>query len=205
MIEEKIPGIEQRYHPMISIVVLATQSLRQLAPSETFLPDGDQTMLQGILENVLASDVDEVICVTDDLQAALREMKLADSRLVWHFNPAASRSESASVIAGLWASHPESDGILLIAELPSFRRQVIELLRGHFESSRASIVAVRSADQAPNPILFRRELYPELLTLTGNDRGISLLEKHADKTLLVELPEEESLKRKNDRPLKEPV
>ena len=179
---------------MISTVVLGAQSLRQRAPSESSSPNRDQSMLRGILENVLASDVDEVICVTDDLQAARREIKLADSRLVWHFNPAASHSESASVIAGLWASHPESDGILLIAELPSFRRQVIELLREHFENSRASIVAVSSAGQAPNPILFRRELYPELLTLTGNDRGISLLEKHADKTLLVELPEEKSLK-----------
>jgi CTP:molybdopterin cytidylyltransferase MocA len=185
---QQIPDCDQR-RSMISTVVLAAQSRRPPAASESSLRMGTSPCCTSILENVLASDVGEVICVTDDLQTARREINLVDSRLVWHFNRAASRSESASVIAGLWASHPESDGIIVLAELSSFRRDVIDVLRGHFESSQASIVAARSGDQAPNPILFRRELYPELLTLTGDDRGMSLLEKHLDKTVLLELPE----------------
>ena len=185
---------------MISTVVLAATRSRQAAEQKAPLPPKDKSMLQSILENVLASEVEEVICVTDDLETARRDIKLVDSRLVWHFNAAARHGQSTSVIAGLWASDPGSDGIMFLTEeLPSFRREVIDVLRGRFENSRASIVAAKAGDQAPNPIVFRRELYPELLKLTGDDRGVSLLEKHAEKTALVEWEEEFKLLKVDER------
>lgn len=96
-----------------------------------------------------------------------------------------------AIIAGLGASHPESDGVMFVAgDLPSVRKAMINALITRFANSSASIVAARSSDQPPNPILFGRELYPELLKLTGDDRGLSLLEKHIEKTALVEWQEE---------------
>jgi molybdenum cofactor cytidylyltransferase len=175
---------------MISTVVLAARSSWQAAEKQPSAPFRNQPTLQSILENVLASVVDEVICVTDDLEAARRDIKLVDSRLVWHFN-GARRGRSSSVIAGLWASDPESDGIMLVAaEVSPFRRELIDLLIGRFESSPAWIVAPKTGDGAPNPIVFRRELYPELLKLTGDDWGVSLIAKHAEKAAVVELEEE---------------
>jgi molybdenum cofactor cytidylyltransferase len=175
---------------MISTVVLAARSSWQAAEKQPSAPFRNQPTLQSILENVLASVVDEVICVTDDLEAARRDIKLVDSRLVWHFN-GARRGQSSSVIAGLWASDPESDGIMLVAaEVSPFRRELIDLLIGRFESSPAWIVAPKTGDGAPNPIVFRRELYPELLKLTGDDWGVSLIAKHAEKAAVVELEEE---------------
>jgi CTP:molybdopterin cytidylyltransferase MocA len=57
-------------------------------------------------------------------------------------------------------------------------KKLINALIDRFANSPASIVAAISRDQPANPILFRRDLYPELLKLTGDDRGLSLLEKH---------------------------
>ena len=148
-------------------------------------------MLRWILENVLASEADEVICVTDDLAAARREILLADSRLIWHFNSTAVRGQSTSVIAGLWASHPESDGVMLVAgELPLVRKELINALIARFENSPASIIVGSSSEQPTHPMLFRRELYPELLRLTGDDRGLSLIRKYSEKTALVDWQEE---------------
>lgn len=187
------------YPAMISTVVLAARSSWQAAEKQSSAPFRNQPTLQSILENVLASVVDEVICVTDDLEAARRDIKLVDSRLVWHFN-GARRGQSSSVIAGLWASDPESDGIMLVAaELSPFRRELIDLLIGRFESSPAWIVAPKTGDEAPNPIVFRRELYPELLKLTGDDWGVSLVAKHAEKAARVELAEEPKSFKVNQR------
>lgn len=147
-------------------------------------------MLQQILENLLASDADEVICVTDDVRAA-REIKLSDSRLIWHFNSIAMHGQSTSVVAGLWASHPESEGVMIVAaEPPLVPKELINALIDRFVTSSASIIAPGIREQPPNPILFRRDLYSELLKLSGDDSGISLLERHSEKTALVEWPEE---------------
>lgn len=176
---------------MISTVVLAAGRSRQPAKQNLTLPLEDKPALQWILENVLASAVDEVICVADNLEAAHREINIVDRRLIWHLNTAAGQAQSTAVIAGLWASHPESDGVMFVAgDLPSVRKELINALIARFENSSASIVAARSSDQPLNPILFGRELYPELLKLTGDDRGVSLLEKHVGKTALVEWQEE---------------
>jgi molybdenum cofactor cytidylyltransferase len=175
---------------MISVVVLAARHSRQPADQNRSLPPEETSALQQILENLLASDADEVICVTDDLGAA-REIKLSDSRLIWHFNAIAMHGQSTSVVAGLWASHPESDGVMIVAaEPPLVPKELINALIDRFVTSPASIVAPGIREQPPNPILFRRDLYSELLKLGGDDSGLSLLERHIEKTALVEWPEE---------------
>jgi molybdenum cofactor cytidylyltransferase len=176
---------------MISVVVLAARRSRQPAEQNAPAPLTDKPVLQWILENVLVADVDEVICVADDLAAARREIKLTDRRLIWHLNTAARRGQSTAVITGLWASHPESDGVMFVAaEPPLVPKELINALLDRFVKSPASIITARTRDRPPNPILFRRDLYPELLELTGDDSGLSLLERHIEKTALVEWPEE---------------
>jgi molybdenum cofactor cytidylyltransferase len=87
----------------------------------------------------------------------------------------------------LWASHPESDGVMIVAaEPPLVPKELINALIDRFVKSPASIVAPGIREQPPNPILFRRDLYSELLKLSGDDSGLSLLERHSEKTALVE-------------------
>ena len=175
---------------MISAVVLAAVDARKTGVQNLSLRLDDKPVLQWVLESALASDVAEVICVTDDLAAARREIKLVDSRLFWHWNPAASRGQSTSVIAGLWASHPQSDGVLFLAGDQLVRKDLINSLIVKFEQSPASIVTAPFAAERHEPILFRRGLFPELLKLTGDIGASSLLEKHAKETALVDWQDE---------------
>ena len=176
---------------MISTIVLPARGSRQAAEQNPPLPLENKPVLRWLLENVLASEADEVICVTDDLTAARREIQMADSRLIWHFDSAAVCSQSTSVVAGLWASHPKSDGVILVAgELPLVRKEWINALIARFKNCPAAIIVGSSNEQPANPVLFRRELYPELLKLTGDDRGLSLIKKHSEKTALIEWQEE---------------
>jgi len=177
---------------MISAVILAVGCDRQQSPRSL-----DPAPLQLILEGVLASNIDEVVCLTDDLTPARRDIRLSDRRLSWYLSPAGPQGRSASVIAGLWASNPCSDGVMFVScEPPVVGAGLINLFIEKFETSTAWIVAATSAGRPRGPLLFRRDLFSELLELTGDDTGASLLERHTLNTALVpwlEQPEPASL------------
>ena len=173
---------------MISAVILAAGPT---ADQNLFSRVHHKPLLQWVLESALASDLNEIVCVTRDLAAVRREIRVSDRRLCWFANAAADRGQSSSVIAGLWASHPQSDGIMFLdGERMPAHKDLINLLIARFEQSAALIVAPGSAGRVGSPALFRRDLFPELLKLTGNRSERSLLEHHAEKIALVEWQEE---------------
>lgn len=178
---------------MISAIILAAGRGERIGESKMFLPLGGKPVLQWVLESALASDLDEVICVTRELNAARRQINVADERLFWLLNYAADRGQSTSVIAGLWAANPASDGVMfLCGDQPLVRLELINALIEKFEDTAAWIVAPKFNGEVRNPILFHRKLFPELIQLTGDHSGRPLLEKHKRKTALLEWPEEVS-------------
>ena len=172
---------------MISAVVLAAGGTPITGEPDWFLPLRGKPMLQWVLESALASGLHEVICVTRDLVAARQQIALVHERLFWLANPAADRGRSTSVVAGLWAVDPKSLGALFFAgNQPMVPRDLIDAIIRRFESSPALMVAPTFAGQARNPALFRRDLFPELLKLTGDRDGRALIEKYIDKTEFIE-------------------
>jgi molybdenum cofactor cytidylyltransferase len=176
---------------MISAVVVATG---QCGDQNIFSPLENKPLLQWVLESALASNLDEIMCVTRDLRAVRREIKLADRRLCWLVNSAADRGQSTSLIAGLWASDPQSQGIMFLAgnRMP-VRKDLINSLIERFEESQASIVTASFAGASGSPVLFRRDLFPELLKLTGDQDESTVLERHEAEIALVEWKEQISV------------
>lgn len=176
---------------MISAVILAAGRAERMGEPKLFLPLGEKPVLQWVLESALDSDLDEVICVTREMESVRRQINVTDERLFWLRNYAADRGQSTSVIAGLWAVHGSSDGVMfLCGDQPLVRPELINALIEKFDDSSAWIVAPSFKGEVRNPILFRRKLFPELLQLTGDRGGRPLLDKHKRKTALVEWPEE---------------
>jgi molybdenum cofactor cytidylyltransferase len=176
---------------MISAVILAAGRADQMGEPKFFLPLGGKPVLQWVLQSALASQLGEVICVVRDLGAVRRQIRIADERLFWLLNYAADRGQSTSIIAGLWAANPSSEGVMfLVGDQPLIRKELIDTLIEKFEDGSAAIVAPKFNGKARNPILFRRELFPELLNLSGDRGGRSLLEKYRRQTALVDWNEE---------------
>jgi len=74
------------------------------------------------------------------------------------------------------------------------RPELINSLLERFKNTNALIVAPSFLGQTRNPVLFRRDLFPKLLQLTGDRDGRVLIEKHRKKTALVEWNDETSFK-----------
>ena len=176
---------------MISAIILAAERSERMGEPRLFLPLGGKPVLQWILENALASDLDEVICVTRELNSARCQINIADERLFWLINYAADRGQSTSVIAGLWAANAASDGVMfLCGDQPLVRPVLINALIEKFDDTESWIVAPKFNGEVRNPILFHRKLFPELLRLTGDRGGRPLLDKHKRKTALLDWAEE---------------
>ena len=176
---------------MISAVVLAAGRAQRLGEEKLLLPLRGKPVLQWVLESALASDLDEIVCVTRELASVRRQLNLSDERLFWLTNYAADRGQSTSVISGLWATNPKSDGVMfLVGDQPLIRKELINSLIEKFRTGWAWIVAPSFNREPRNPVLFRRNLFPELLQLSGDRGGRVLIEKHRNKTALVEWKDE---------------
>lgn len=176
---------------MISAVILAAGQCQSSGEPKFFLPLRGKPALQWVLESALAADLDEIICVTRELKSAQKHIHLADERLFWLLNYGADRGQSTSVIAGLWATHPNTDGVMfLVGDQPLIRTELINSLIERFTESSAWIVAPSFNGQARHPLLVRRDLFPELLKLSGDRDTRALLEKHRQKSALVESTDE---------------
>ena len=157
------------------------------------MPLRGKPVLQWVLENALASALHEIVCIVRDLQAVRRKISLVDERLYWLTNHAADQGQSTSVIAGLWAIDPKSVGALfLVGDEPMVQHELTDSLVELFKTTNALIVAPSFRGQTRNPVLFRRDLFPELLQLTGDQAGRGLIEKYRKKTALVEWNDEVS-------------
>ena len=176
---------------MITAVILAAGRAERMGEQKLFLPLNGKPVLQWVLESALASDLDEIICVTRDFAPVRRQITVADERLFWLLNYAADRGQSTSVTAGLWAANQQCDGVMfLVGDQPLISKDLINSLIDKFYNSSAAIVAPKFNGEARNPVLFRRKVFPELLKLTGDRGGRVLLEKHRKKTALLDWPEE---------------
>jgi len=178
---------------MISAVVLASARVETTAEQKSLVPFQGKPPLQIVLECALASELDEVVCVADELESARRHIKLVDDRLLWLKNDAPGRGRSKAVIAGLWAVNPTSDGAMfLFSDQPFVGKELINALIDRFKTNTAPIVAPCLNREPRNPVLFRRPLFPELLQLTGDRDGQSLLDVHREHADLVDWPDEAS-------------
>ena len=183
---------------MISAVVLATRRAQRIGEPEFFLPLNGKPALQWLLESALASVLGEIVCVFDDLKFARRQINLVDDKLFWLVN-SADRGQSATVITGLWAIHPKSDGVMFLdGDQPFIRKDLIDALIEKFYESSALIVAPSFDGKTRSPILFHRELFPELLKLTGDRRERLLLRGREKFTALGQWKEELSFVRLKD-------
>ena len=176
---------------MISGIILAAGAAERMGRQKLLLNLNGKPVLQWVLEAALSSELDEVVCVVREANEIQKGISLKDDKLRWVTNEKASEGQNTSVIAGLKAINPQSEAALfLVGDQPLVKRDLIDGLIDLFRKTAALIVAPTFQGQTRNPVLFRRDLFPELLKLTGDRGGRRLIEKYKDKTVFLEWKEE---------------
>jgi molybdenum cofactor cytidylyltransferase len=171
------------------IVLAAGESTRMGRPKQ-LLQAGGGTLLEGIINEALRSDLDEVILVLghkyEEIRATLGQV-LQHPNLKVIENRKFKKGISSSIIAGLSEVEDNHDHVMiLLADMPYIDANLIDLLLRRYIDSRLPLGAIKLKAKRTHPVIFSRKLFHELHNLKGDMGAKNLFEKYADQVCLVE-------------------
>jgi molybdenum cofactor cytidylyltransferase len=171
------------------IVLAAGESTRMGRPKQ-LLQAGGGTLLEGIINEALRSDLDEVILVLghkyEEIRATLGQV-LQHPNLKVIENRKFKKGISSSIIAGLSEVEDNHDHVMiLLADMPYIDANLIDLLLRRYIDSRLPLGAIKLKAKRTHPVIFSRKLFHELHNLKGDVGARNLFKKYADQVCLVE-------------------
>lgn len=175
--------------PVAGIVLAAGRSTRLGRPKQ-LLDLGGRPLLRRTLDNALASSLDQVLLVlghrADEIAAALGDHP---ARAI--VNPEYAEGQATSVVAGVAALPSDIVGaMLLLGDQPGITPEIIDALLAAWRATPGPIAAPVYGGTIGNPILFRRDLFPDLLRLTGDRGARAIVRARSDDVLRVPVPKE---------------
>lgn len=172
---------------MIAGIVLAAGLSRRMGRAKMLMPVDGRAIIRHAVESVLAGGVDSVWVVTgpdvEPIEAALAGLTV---QIV--VNPTPEEGQSGSLRAGIAALPPSVDAALIaLGDQPALAPSIIPALLAARRTSPKLIVAPRYRDGQGNPVVFKREIFPELLRLTGDRGARPIIQKEPARVEWVEL------------------
>jgi molybdenum cofactor cytidylyltransferase len=172
---------------MIAGIVLAAGLSRRMGQSKVLMKVGGRAIIRYVVESVLAGGVDSVWVVTgpdiEPIEAALSgiEVQIAE-------NPSPEEGQAGSVRTGIAALPASVDAVLIaLGDQPLLAPSIIPALLAARRTTPKLIVAPRYRDGQGNPVVFKREIFPELLRLTGDQGARPIIQKEPTRVEWVEL------------------
>ena len=172
---------------MIAAIVLAAGLSRRMGQAKLLMPVGGRAIIRYVVESVLAGGVDSVWVVTGpDVEPI--EAALAGFEVQIVVNPAPEEGQAGSLRAGIAALPAAVDAVLIaLGDQPSLAPSIIPALLAARRTTPKLIVAPRYRDGQGNPVLFKREIFPELLRLTGDQGARPIIQKEPARVEWVDL------------------
>jgi molybdenum cofactor cytidylyltransferase len=172
---------------VIAGVVLAAGLSRRMGRAKMLMPVDGRAIVRHAVESVLAGGVDSVWVVTGpDVEPV--EAALAGLAVQIVVNPAPEEGQASSLRAGIAALPASVDAVLIaLGDQPALAPSIIPALLAARRTSPKLIVAPRYRDGQGNPVVFKREIFPELLRLTGDQGARPIIQKEPARVEWVEL------------------
>jgi CTP:molybdopterin cytidylyltransferase MocA len=174
-----------------AVILAAGASGRMGRPKQLLLWQG-QPLVVRAAEAALASAAWPVIVVLGAQAAAIRPV-LARLPVLIAENSAWAEGMASSIRTGVATLQQFSralDGVLVaLCDQPAFSADVIHRLVAAQQTTGRGIAAARYEGKNAAPVLFRREHFPALAALTGEEGARHLLNGRADGIAEVALPE----------------
>jgi len=172
---------------VIAAVVLGAGLSRRMGQAKLLLPVDGRAIVRHAVEAVLTGGVDSAWVVTGpDVEPMAAALAGLDVQIV--VNPAPEEGQAGSVRAGIAALPASADTALIaLGDQPVLAPAIVPALLAARRTSARPIVAPRYQDGQGNPVLFKREIFPELLRLAGDRGARSIIQKDPARVEWVEL------------------
>lgn len=165
---------------MVSAILLAAGEGKRMGRPKLLMPFGRYTVLEQTIDNLLSSNVDEVVVV---LGARAGEIKhvIADRPVKVMINPDYHRGMSTSLIAGLKQVDGKAQKVMVaLADQPLIDGETYNRLIEASLGCDKGIVVPTYRTKRGNPVIFSIKYKEELLGLEGDVGGREILKKHPD-------------------------
>ncbi|MBI2952447.1 nucleotidyltransferase family protein [bacterium] len=178
---------------MIYAIALAAGESRRMGAPKQLLPFGDKTVLQAVVDRLLASRADGVLvvlgCRADEVRATL-----ADRSVRFALNPDYARGMLSSVQAGVAALPPDARAALIcLGDHPSVDPAVVDRVIEAHRRTGKGIVIPTSSGRRGHPALVSLRYRDEILALCGEPGLKAVMRGHPEDTVEVEVGRPEIL------------
>ncbi len=146
---------------------------------------GGKTLLETVLDNLRATQVDEIVVVLGgSAQLIQQQIKLDDTQVV--INEEYQQGMGTSLRVGVSAVNSSSEAALIVlADQPFVRPNTIDSLVDCYRNQRPTLVIPVHKGYRGNPALLDRSLFPEVMALASDVGFRAILGRHTNKILKV--------------------
>ncbi len=175
----------------MGVIVLAAGASRRLGRPKQALPYGDSTLLGHVVRQALAAGLGPVLVVVGAHAEEAQRGLPPEAHIVpnpgWEEGMASSLRVGLQALADGW---PEAGAALVLAcDQPAVSAALLRRMASLWRADGAPVVACAYGDTVGVPALFARELWPELMALSGDRGAKGVVLRHRQRARLVPFPE----------------
>lgn len=178
----------------IALVLTAAGSSKRFGSDKLAYPIDGKPMLLHALE-LYARLSDRFVSRTVVMKPGASDRRTAAEQMEYTVaeNPAPERGMASSVAIGTAeALKSAPDGILYaVGDQPRVTQKTVCALLDAFTKDPTRIVAPIAKGKRGNPVLFPKDLFKEILALSGDVGGSQVIARHPDRLQCIEVPAEE--------------
>lgn len=170
---------------MVSAILLAAGESKRMGRPKQLMRLGQSTLVERAIDNLLDSEVSEVILVLGYEAGAVME-KVATRPVKIAINSNYHQGMSTSIVAGLDLVDSQARAVMLaLADQPFVDSQTINRLMEAFGAHDKGIALPVYQSRRGHPVIFAIRYKGELLKLKGDIGGREIIDRHPDDVLEV--------------------
>jgi molybdenum cofactor cytidylyltransferase len=171
--------------PRVAGIILAAGSSSRMGRPKQLLPLRGQTIIECVVDSALASPLDKVVVVLGHRAEKLIPL-LREREVTVVINAEYQSGQSSSLQAGLRVVGDDFDAALfLLADQPLITPSIISSILTAYANNPSPIVLPLFDGKRGNPVLFDRQTFDFIDSLSGDTGGRVLFQKYAGQILEV--------------------
>ncbi|GAB6137900.1 nucleotidyltransferase family protein [Halanaerobaculum tunisiense] len=177
---------------MVSAIVLAAGMSTRLdeGKAKQLLSIGDKTMIEKVVNNLLATKIDEVVVVLGYQASQIKEL-IVNKEVKICYNQNYKFGQSTSLKKGLSAITNNCKAILcVLGDQPLVKKETINQLITEFKEGEGLIVAPEYKGYRGNPVIFSADLKSEMIKVSGDQGARGLIDKYYDQSKLIKVEDQ---------------
>ncbi len=176
----------------IGAIILAAGHSRRMGTQKLLLPIGGRTLIDQVLQEVLASAVDHVVVVVSQDEEHVQK-ELSKHRVALVVNPDPDAEMLSSVRCGVQALPPGCEAAMVVlGDQPGIKSSLVRELMAKFRTT-GGIVVPAHRGRRGHPTLFASRYFDEVLA-GFDDVGLrGLLQAHPDEVHELEIDDPSAL------------